>query len=112
MVDALRRAHRMVKPDGYVLDLHPSANPAAVQVGDISTGRIASNDAPERHAAAGAALAAAIDEGLFEVERAAVFTFYTYGDTVDELREHVAENWRDARIEEETVERTREVLRQ
>jgi hypothetical protein len=111
MVDALRRAHRMVKPDGFVLDLHPSVTPASVEVGGATTGHIVSPDAKLRHAAAGVALAAVIDERLFSVDQAARFTFYTYADSIEELREYIAENWRDSRIEDRTVDLTRAALR-
>jgi len=111
MVDALRRAHRMVNPAGSVVDLHPSAAPASVEVAGCRTGHVDADDAPLRHAAAGVALAAVIEEVLFAVDRTIVFSFYTYGDTIEELRDHVVENWRNARIGDETVERTREVLR-
>jgi len=107
MVDALRRAHRMVKPDGCVIDLHPSVARASVEVGDTVTGHVEAGDASLRHAAADLALAAAVDEGLFTVGHALVFTFFTYGDTIDELRDYVVENWREGRIDDETVSRTR-----
>jgi hypothetical protein len=111
MVDALRRAHQMVKPDGCVVDLHPSAELAPVEVGGMTSGHVDVADAPLRHAAAGVALATVIAEGLFAIERRTSFLFYTYGDTIEELREHVEENWRNARIDDRTVDRTREVLR-
>jgi hypothetical protein len=111
MVDALRRAHRMARPAGFVVDLHPSAAPALVEVGARATGRVEAADAPLRHAAAGVALAAVVDERLFAIERVSDFTFYTYGDTIEELREYVVENWRNAQIDDETVDRTREALR-
>jgi len=110
MVDALRRAHRMVKPNGWVVDLHPSAARAPVEVAGNKTGHVEAGDAPLRHAAAGVALAAVVNEGLFAVDHALEFTFYTYGDTIDELRDYVVENWREGRIDDETVGRTREVL--
>jgi hypothetical protein len=111
MVDALRRAHRIVAADGVVVDLHPSASAAAVEVGDRVSGYVDAADAPLRHAAAGAAIAAAVDEGLFVVERTTEFPFHTYGDTIEELREYIEENWRDARIDGETVRRTHALLR-
>ena len=111
MVDALRRAHRMVKSNGYVVDLHPSAARACVEIGSNKTGYVDAGDAPLRHAAASAALAVAVNERLFAVEHSLIFTFYTYGDTIEELRDYVVENWRNGRIDDETVARTREVLR-
>ena len=111
MVDALRCAHRMVTPDGGVVDLHPTASLARVDVDGHVTGVVDAGDAPSRHAAAGAAIQAAIDERLFSVERAVDFTFRTYGDTIEELREFIEANWRDARIDAATVDRTRQALR-
>ena len=93
-----------------MVDLHPSASPALVEVADRTTGSVDAAD-PLRHAAAGVALATAVDEGLFAIERLVEFTFYTYGDTIEELREYIAENWRAAQIDDETVDRTREALR-
>ncbi len=112
MVDALRRAHGIVAPGGCVVDLHPTAALASVEVGDHIAGFVEAGDAPSRHAAADAAIHAAVDERLFVVERAVDFAFHTYGDTIEELRAFIKESWRrDARIEEATVERTREALR-
>src|SRR5262245_61872662 len=112
MVDALRRAHRIVKPDGCVVDLHPSAARAPVEVSGTTTGFVDGGDAPLRHAAAGVALATAIENGLFTVERTTTFAFYTYADSIDELREYIEDNWRDAKIDQLTVDRTRQALRE
>jgi len=111
MVDALKRAHRMVRPDGCLLDLHPTAVAASMQVGAVTTGLIDAGDAPLRHAAAAAALEAVVDLGLFTVDRACELTFYTYGDTVEELRDYIVENWRSARVSAGTIDRTRQALR-
>jgi hypothetical protein len=98
MVDALRRVHAMVTPDGRVIDVHPTAVPAALVVGSEPIGLLDVGDAPQRHAAAGAALATAIDRGLFDVLTAIDFRFHTDGDSVEELRDHVAAHWRTTRI--------------
>jgi hypothetical protein len=109
MVHALRRAQEIVTPRGCVIDLHPTDALATVEAG-LTTGHIDAGDAPLRHAAADAAIAAALHERIFVAEGSMVFTFYTYGDTVDELREYVEKNWRNARIGGRTIERTREAL--
>jgi hypothetical protein len=100
-----------VKPDGWVVDLHPSAARAPVEVSDRTTGHVDGGDAPLRHAAAGVALGAVIDEGLFTVEGSATFAFYTYADSIDELREYIEENWKNAKIDDATVDCTRQALR-
>ena len=33
MVDALKRAHRLLEPSGWIIDVHPTASDAAVEVG-------------------------------------------------------------------------------
>jgi hypothetical protein len=111
MVDALRRAHDMVTLSGCVVDLHPTAAVALVEVGAHSTGPVDGGDAPLRHGAAGAALDTVLDAGLFAVDREVEFTFYTYGDTIEELRDYIEENWRDGRIDDAVVLRTRDALR-
>ena len=101
----------MVARSGCVVDLHPTAARACLEVGAEITGLVNAGDAPFRHTAAGAAMSEAIEKGLFVVERAVDFTFHTYGDSIEELRDFIAENWRDAGIDEHTVERTRDALR-
>ena len=47
MVDALQRAHRLLKPGGSVIDLHPTAVDASVEVGPVRVGPVNAGDAPE-----------------------------------------------------------------
>jgi hypothetical protein len=82
MVDALRRAQRMVTTKGIIIDVHPTSVPACLEVGDERIGPL----------------------------HAANAIYYTYGDTIEELRDHVAANWRDTRIGADIVERARRVL--
>src|SRR3954471_16178282 len=98
MVDALRRAHRALRADGVVVDVHPTASNAAIEIGDTIVGRVDAADAPGRHAAAGAALDTAVGERLFAVERAVTFDFLTYADSIEELRDHIADTWRHAQV--------------
>jgi len=111
MVDALRRAHRIATPGGIVVDLHPSPSAAVVEAGAIATGVVDSPDGQSRHAAADAAIDAVVAEGLFTIERSGAFPFCTYADTIEELRDYVEAHWRDARIDDATVIRTREAAR-
>jgi hypothetical protein len=111
MVDALRRAQEIVTAAGCIVDLHPTARSARVEVGTRATGRIDDGDARHRHAAASMALAAAVDTGLLIVESAAEFTFYTYGDSLEELAAYLTSHWKSARIGEATARQTRKALR-
>jgi len=110
MVDALRRAHRTIAPHGMVVDVHPTAAPPPVDVNGRAIGNVVTDDGIERHAAADAAIPAVVNDGLFALERVIEFDFFTYGDTIDELRDYIVENWRDARIDDDVVQRTRLAL--
>lgn len=110
MVDALRRARDIVRPGGCVVDLHPTAEPARVWIGEAVAGIVEAGDAPVRHQAAGDAIEAAVADGLFAVQRAFEFDFALYADSLDELQEHILEDWNDARIGDETMARARRLL--
>jgi hypothetical protein len=110
MVDALRRAHRLLRPDGCVVDLHPTAAHAIVEVGTQTIGDVDADDGPLRHAAAGDALNSVVDAGFYAVERSFEFSFYTYADTIEDLREYVEQNWLHARINDSIVRSTNQVL--
>jgi len=110
MVDALRLARRLLTPDGLLIDLHPSASNETVEVGDRVTGFVDAGAALRRHAAAPHALEAAVFDRLFSVVATRTFDFFTYGDSIDELRDYIVENWRDTTLAADTVERTRAAL--
>ena len=111
MVDALRSAHRIVHPDGCVIDLHPTSDRPTVEVGGRVVGHVASDEAPIRHAGAAIAIANAIDEGLFSVGRRERFCFHTYGESHTELADHIRTNWKSGCIDAQTLRRTRTALR-
>ena len=104
MVDALRRAHRWVAPDGYLVDVHPTDTRAVVRVGDLVVGPLDDADAPARHAAAGDALTAAIALRLFERIAAVEFDFHTYADSAEELKDFIARTWGTTRIGQATAD--------
>lgn len=110
MVNALRRACRIVAPAGCVIDVHPTARPASLDVDGAPLGPLDAGDASERHAAADAALAICLGQVVFHVVTTAEFVFHTYGDTIEELRDHIAANWRTTRIRDEMVDRARAVI--
>ena len=110
MVDALRRAREFLRPGAWIVDIHPTAAIARIEVGATVIGPIESGDAPLRHQAAADALESVVRQGLLRVERSASFDFYTYGDSIEELADYIEENWRNARVPAEIVGRARETL--
>lgn len=112
MVDALLRAQRLLRPNGWLVDVHPTVESAHVEVGpDIRTGDLHAENARLRHAAADAALAAIAARGVFTIEGAQEFSFRRYADSIEELRNYVAEKWTDAHFDEATLNRTRDAMR-
>src|SRR5207247_11292588 len=113
MVDALQRAHGWLRTTGCVLDAHPTAEPAYLEVqlaaGIVAVGRVNDIDGQagpsSRHARADAALAEAVTRGWFAIEARAEFSFQRHADSVSETRSHVQGQWNDAVLEE--VERQR-----
>lgn len=110
MVDALRRVHGMLAPHGCVIDIHPTADRSIIEIAGRRIGFVDGGDAPARHAAADAAVATAVADGLFAIERSEQFDFYTHAGSIEELREHIEANWRNTRVGEDVVRRAHEAL--
>lgn len=111
MVDALRRARRLVRTSGSVIDLHPTAAPALVLVGDAVGGAVDTGNAKVRHQNASDAVAAAVRIRLFAVDDTTEFDFSIYADTLDELQRHIHDDWREGNIGNVTFARTQALLR-
>jgi hypothetical protein len=62
------------------------------------------------YAQASAALSQAVERGWFDVERKGVFEFVTQADSVSDLREHLAKEWKDAMLEEIVGAKAEELL--
>ena len=112
MVDALLSARRLLRPNGCLVDLHPTVESAHVEVDlDICTGDLHAEDARRRHAAADAALATIVGREAFTIEGAQEFPFRRHADSVEELQEYVADKWTDAHFDDATLNNTRDALR-
>ena len=110
MVDALRRARELVVTTGWVIDLHPTAAPALVLVGDAVGGEVDTGGAKVRHQSATDAVAAAVRLGLFAVNDTTEFDFSIYADTLDELQQHIHDDWREGHIGDVAFARTEALL--
>ena len=96
MVHALEEIHRLVKPTGILIDIHPVAEPSPVEihqgekielVGDLSVRQWCSD-----YQHADEALTEIKQRGLFRVEREGMFNSLTYYDSVAEMRT----DWKEA----------------
>ncbi|HLF26016.1 MAG TPA: hypothetical protein VJG32_06750 [Anaerolineae bacterium] len=114
MVHALEKIQRLLKPGGMLIDIHPTPEPAAleVRVGRHTTpaGWLNETDDYEDYEHADRAIAAAVGNGLFRIERESTFEFVWYADSLAQLREYLAEEWENATIDELTAGRIEELL--
>ena len=110
MVDALRRARELVTPAGCVIDLHPTSAAALILVGDAIGGPVDTGGAKGRHQAATDAVAIAVRDRLFTVDDTTEFDFSVYGDTLDELQQHIHDDWCEGHIGEVTFAKAQALL--
>ena len=111
MVDALQRARDLVARNGCVLDLHPTAAPAMVLVGDAIAGEVDTGNAKVRHQSATDAVAAALRLGVLTLADTTEFDFSIYAGTIEELQQHIHDDWREGNIGNVTYGRAEALLR-
>ena len=94
MVPALEEVHRLVGPDGTVIDIHPVPGTAKVEVyraGEVIFREPASTSEDEGELQAEEALAHVVAHDLFVAERRADFDLRVYASSARELREFLAD---------------------
>ena len=116
MVDALCRTRSWLKPDGRLIDLRPAHTIPEIVIGSGEHPTVigvltVEAERHERHAAANNALDDVLDRQLFVLEELREFAFLRYADSAEELRDYIAERWRQTRLDDATCLRTAAVLR-
>jgi hypothetical protein len=105
MVHALEHIRSLLKPGGVLIDIHPNGQPPPVVVrcGDVvqTVGTIHEDDDFVEYEQANAALNDVLGRGLYTCERAEEFAFVTHTASIDELRGYLAEEWKDAILDNE-----------
>jgi hypothetical protein len=118
MVDALRRAHRLLDCAGFVIDIHPTPEPAHLEVAAGSQFvRLADRlddgtvtGPARRHMAADAAVLACLSAEMFSREAATDFIFRTHADTVEELLDYLHAKWNQLHFSAADLFRARDHL--
>ena len=115
MVDALCRARRWLKREGCLIDLRPAHAIPEVVIGTDEHARVVGvltveAERHQRHAAADSALGHVLDRQLFVLEEAREFVFHRYADSAEELRDYIAERWKQTRLDDATCRRTAAAL--
>lgn len=107
MVHALETVHSLLKPEGRLIDIHPSGEPPAfiVRSGehDEIAGWLQEKDEFIEYQQAEAALTQAVREQWYTLEQQSAFIFNNYAETFAELNAYLTANWSDAVILPETV---------
>lgn len=92
MVHALREIHRVLKPNGTLIDLRPHFGNRPVEVvlsyATLRAGEVDTLPNAEDKHVANRAIKQAVTEGLFKFEHEEVFDHVTDMDTVDDLRDY------------------------
>jgi hypothetical protein len=91
MVHALEEVHRLLKPDGCLIEIHPILENPLVKVFAGSTvlftGFYPGFDYLEDLRQAEKALLQSVQRGLFILQRSREFDFLTYGSSITELQD-------------------------
>jgi hypothetical protein len=119
MVHALQRACRWLVPHGYIIDIHPTSAAARLAIrtprGVVTAGEL--EDLTDgcgpcgRHARADAAVRQALAQGWLVLDGRREVTFVHEADTLTDMLEHVAAEWRHARFAPATFERAAALVR-
>ena len=115
MVHALEKIQQLVQPGGLLLDIHPTNEMAAIAVRLraqlIPAGWLNESDDYVEYEWADEAVNAAVNSGLFIQEQCGTFEFVWHADSLNDLRAYLAEEWKDAIIDDMTAMRIEELLK-
>ena len=118
MVDALHRARSLVDPGGTIVDLHPTPEPARLEIFDgMTLTRLAdriddgtANGPSQRRAAADRAVERCVADGLLRIESLVEFPFWTQANHVAELRAYLGAKWKQLHFDEADFRRAEAAL--
>ena len=115
MVHALETIHELLGPDGILLDIHPTNEPATITVRLreqlVPAGWVHESDDYVEYEWADEAVQHVVDDQHFALERRGTFQFVWHADSMNDLRAYLAEEWQDAIIDDLTAMRVEELLK-
>ena len=114
MVHALETVHSLIKPGGRLIDIHPGLDKAWVEVRvngkDYFLDVVEETDNYIEHRQANEALTEIVKRGLFSAEESGKFIFIIHAGSMDEMREFLSANWKDAVLNDSLDGKAREYL--
>jgi len=112
MVHALEQIHDLLKPNGYLIDIHPSGELVEFILpldGDEQLiGYMQETDDYIEYHQANDALDATVTSGLFQMVESGEIEFLTHANSFDDLKTFLDENWSDAIITDDVVANAKE----
>jgi hypothetical protein len=116
MVHALEITHSLLKPDGLLIDIHPTSQPARVEVhrdgGVQLAGYVDDRDDFMDYIRADRALLEAEARALFRLEHQKYFPFLHHADTLTEMTDYITAEWSSAILPQETLTRAEQLIGQ
>jgi hypothetical protein len=115
MVHALRQTHRLLQPDGLLVNVHDLPAPHVIEVHSSETvhkvGWLMDEDDFESTRLSLNALAQVVADHYFILEDERHFGYNIYVDDLDELQEWLAEWWSSAILPGPIIQRLAELTR-
>ena len=114
MVHALELAHEWLGENGRLVDLHPNGEPASVNI-QLGTeihraGWVTEANDYAKYQEANQAIAQAVRQKLFSIERQEIVHFHTYADSLEGIQTYLAEFWTEAHLDDLLVMRANDLL--
>ncbi len=111
MVHALHILYDLLKPGGTLIDIHPSGSrPELFALSDSRRrflGYLEEAGGFVEYAQAQSALDEVVQEGIFRLDHTGQFDFATHAVTLAALEEYLAENWKNAILTPDVLEKTK-----
>ena len=107
MVHALKQIHDLLKPEGHLIDIHPTGELATfirpLDGYEHFVGYLRETDDYIEYQQADEALETAVSKGLFQIKETKAFDFHTYANSFETLKTFLKENWSDAIIPDDVT---------
>jgi len=113
MVHALEQIHDLLKPEGYLIDIHPNGEMVEfiypLEDNEQFIGHMQETDDYIEYRQADEAIQRVIAKELFQVVKTGEFEFRTYADSFEELKSFLGENWSDAVVTDDVIANARKL---
>jgi hypothetical protein len=115
MVHALKQTHKILQPNGYLINIHDLPTPQVIEVHKHEAinkvGWLLDREDMDSTRSALNALAQVVTDGDFLLEDEQDFAYNIYADDLPELQEWLAKWWSSAILSDRIIRQLKELLR-